>query len=446
MTSGGWNVAEIPQHLAKLERLAEAEGALSQPSSSLLMLARRFKFARQLRRDVGLTAAVRLLRQAQRERPADFWLNFELANILQGESSPDWAEIVGYYRAALAVRPQSGVVLSALGGALWRQGKLVEAEAACCKALALNPDDRAAHYHLAGIWSDQGKLTKAEAACREALRLKPDWVEAKYYLAFVLNRQEKRKAPSGWASLFKSDAATAADHLNLGKDFLNRGQPELAAAAFHEAIALKPDYAEAHNNLGDALRAQKKELVEPEVAYREAARLKPDYAEAHNNLGSALYRNKKLAEAETSLREAARLKPDYAEAHTNLGSVLRARGKWAEAEASFREALRLKPDCPAAHNDLGSVLGAQGKWAEAEASFREALRLNPGLQRAYISSNWFLYELRPLVHANLANALARQGKLLEAEAEARLARDWQPNDPDLLLLRWNSAPVEPDNP
>jgi Flp pilus assembly protein TadD len=60
-----------------------------------------------------------------------------------------------------------------------------------------------------------------------------------------------------------------------------------AIPQFQEAIRLKPDYAEAYNNLGTALAA-KGRLEEAIGRFQEAVRLKPDYAEARNNLGLAL--------------------------------------------------------------------------------------------------------------------------------------------------------------
>ena len=46
--------------------------------------------------------------------------------------------------------------------------------------------------------------------------------------------------------------------------------------------------------------------------YQEAIRLKPDYAEAYLNLGNALQRQDQLAAAVAQYQEAIRLKPDYA--------------------------------------------------------------------------------------------------------------------------------------
>ena len=73
-------------------------------------------------------------------------------------------------------------------------------------------------------------------------------------------------------------------------------------------------------------------------------RLKPDYAEAHYDLGIVLAKTGQTPEAIAQYEAALRLKPDYAEAHYNLGVVLAKTGQTSEAIAHFEEALRLKPD------------------------------------------------------------------------------------------------------
>ena len=56
--------------------------------------------------------------------------------------------------------------------------------------------------------------------------------------------------------------------------------------------------------------------------FQEVIHLKPDYAEAHYNLGIILFRKGQTDEAIRQFQEALRLKPDYADARRNLDVVL----------------------------------------------------------------------------------------------------------------------------
>ena len=63
-----------------------------------------------------------------------------------------------------------------------------------------------------------------------------------------------------------------------------QGKLEEAIEAYNKALAIKPDYAEAYNNMGVTLKEQGK-LEEAIEAYNKALAIKPDYAEAYNNMG-----------------------------------------------------------------------------------------------------------------------------------------------------------------
>ncbi|MGD0828331.1 MAG: hypothetical protein ABSA09_09655 [Desulfobaccales bacterium] len=73
-------------------------------------------------------------------------------------------------------------------------------------------------------------------------------------------------------------------------------------------------------------------------AFRQALALKPDWAEAHSLLGSALSRSGNQREAEVELRKAVQLQPDYAEGWYFLGEFLKGRGKDQEAQEAFAKA------------------------------------------------------------------------------------------------------------
>ena len=88
--------------------------------------------------------------------------------------------------------------------------------------------------------------------------------------------------------------------------------------------------------------------------------LNPQDAQAHNNLGLALRNLGQLNATEIHLRQAIELKPDYAEFHNNLGITLSDLGKFNHAEDSFRHAISLNQLC-GARNNIGMLLNTLGR-------------------------------------------------------------------------------------
>ena len=160
--------------------------------------------------------------------------------------------------------------------------------------------------------------------------------------------------------------------LYLGNAFYKDKDYWNGEKSYKECLRIKPDYAEAHYNLG-LLLADSQKYEEAEKEYREAIGIKPDYAEAHYNLGLLLTDLKRYDEAEEEYREAIRIKPDYAEAHYNLGLLLTDLKRYDEAEEKYGEAIRIKPDYAEAHYNLGFLLADSQKYDEAEEEYREAI-------------------------------------------------------------------------
>ena len=110
---------------------------------------------------------------------------------------------------------------------------------------------------------------------------------------------------------------------------------------------------------------------EAEILLRKAIELKPDYADAHSNLGNIMKDLGNLKQAELSQRKAIELKSDFAEAYANLGGILKELGSLKEAELFTRKAIELKPDFAIAHSNLGDILLKKGKHIEGIKHIKE---------------------------------------------------------------------------
>jgi serine/threonine-protein kinase len=113
--------------------------------------------------------ALAFLREAQQRHPQDFWLNYLLGQYWENEN-PQVA--VGYFRAALAIRPRSDEICTKLGRALLETGDAEGAVAALGKALELNPNADVAR-DLAKLRAPQGKLEAVRAAWEKLLEQNP---------------------------------------------------------------------------------------------------------------------------------------------------------------------------------------------------------------------------------------------------------------------------------
>jgi len=177
----------------------------------------------------------------------------------------------------------------------------------------------------------------------------------------------------------------------LGAIFGQTGRQSESVNANRKAVALSPQDAEAHSNLGNTLKELGR-LDEAEASYRQAIALKPDFAEAHYNFGNTLQELGRLDEAEASYTEAIALSPQDAEAHSNLGNTLKELGRLDEAEASYRQAIALKPDFAVTHSNLGVTLKELGRLDEAEASYTQAIALKAGYADALMNRWQLLFD------------------------------------------------------
>ncbi len=191
---------------------------------------------------------------------------------------------------------------------------------------------------------------------------------------------------------------------------MERGDHVGAVAAVSQAVAIRPDDAQAHHLLGFALRHAGK-LDEAIMSYTRALALRPDYPDAHVNLANA-FRTKGLRrEAERCYKQAIALDPRGVAALMSYGHMLSQERRLDDAIAQFHSALAAGAEGALPHLSLGNAFMRQGKYAEAAESFRQAVAADPDRAKA---------------HNNLGAALARLGRPEESIASCRRAVELQP--------------------
>ncbi len=244
-----------------------------------------------------------------------------------------------------------------------------------------------------------GQITNAEQACGRLLESHPKSLPVINLLGAVLQRQRKWQEAIdiyNQAILLKPDFAEA--YSNRGNALHQQGKLDEALESYDRAIQIKPDYAIAFFNRGNVL-CQLRNLEEGLKSYDKAIELKPDSAEAYSNRGNILGELGELEEALTSYNKAIALKSDYVEAHSNRGNILGFLGYLDEAQKSYETAIKLKPSYAQAHSNLGSVLEQTGRLIDAIESYDKAITLKPDFVEAY---------------SNRGNVLAQLGKPDEA--------------------------------
>jgi serine/threonine protein kinase/tetratricopeptide (TPR) repeat protein len=229
----------------KTLREFRASGSLDRVHPSLLVL---------LVEQLEPQEAVAFLRDAQQRHPNDFWLNYELGQQLLRSRARQADEAVGYFRAALALRPDSAKAQVRLGAQLSDMGRWDEAIPALDRAIRLNPGYALAHNCRGITLAASGKPTEAIAAFREAIRLNPTYTSA---------------------------------HCHLARILLTNGSADEALAVIREANRIAPNDSDVLHALGMILE-RKGDVDGAEAAYRRSLELKPASAETLNSLGAIL--------------------------------------------------------------------------------------------------------------------------------------------------------------
>ena len=212
------------------------------------------------------------------------------------------------------------------------------------EALALAPEDNLLHGNFEQFLEAGGDLAQATAEAQRVCELVP-YLPAPYCYA--------------------------------GSMLVRQGRIREAEEYFARAIALKSDYAQAHNELGLIFAGQQKaarshRLLLTGLAERtRAMRMPISTWDSWSSAGG------KLDQAMAHYDEAARLQPQGPADYFNRAVTLAASHRSAEAIECFRTLIQQVPGFWQARYLLGIELAAAGSNDDAQVQFSEVLRYRP---------------------------------------------------------------------
>jgi len=225
--------------------LAERRPGLTAPLAALALLACA-SLGILAHRQVGVwkdtrTLAEHALRVSPENHVAHDILGMDL--LARGELERGAEE----FRRALEIEPGDLDAASNLAGALQRQARYPEAEAALRRALARAPRKAELHRRLAIVLDYEAKHAEALAEVDLALGLDPSDVFSRHVRGIVLeslNRPEEAKVElERYLAVSPRDANV---RMRLARLHLRRGELDAAEREIARAIAAEPGNAEAH--------------------------------------------------------------------------------------------------------------------------------------------------------------------------------------------------------
>lgn len=191
---------------------------------------------------------------------------------------------------------------------------------------------------------------------------------------------------------------TAYDYLLRGRELAERGTREdieRAIAFARQAIALDPEYAQAHAALAGgftalvgATGAAPHWMDSAEVAANQALELAPEAPEAHSTLALVYWNSGRKTAAIDTYRRVLELSPNHPSALWGLAFALWLRGDLAEALDFARRARTVNPAGANAGALLGRCYAALRLFENAEREFRRVLRIQPDNPWAHEDLLW----------------------------------------------------------
>jgi tetratricopeptide (TPR) repeat protein len=196
------------------------------------------------------------------------------------------------------------------------------------------------NYNLARAYEKQGQLSQAQQAISQALE----------------------------AGSFDHRA-----HFLKAQYLQKTGKLDASVAAYQHALAIHPNYAHTHHNLG-GVYAARGNFNQAIPAFQRALQIRPSYEQARLNLGNVYMATKQFDHAITAYEFILQHNPQSDQAYTNLGAAYLQQEQFAKAIPIFQKAIALRPQNVQAHNNLAYSYEQIGQIPKAIVAYQSLLK------------------------------------------------------------------------
>jgi len=321
-------------------------------------------------------AALQEFRQAMKLHPGRFEPQFAVASTLEAEKKIP--EALAEFNAIIRKHPREARAHYARAAILMELGRIEEALKDAEKAISLKGYYADTFYLLGKIYEQKQQFGEALRAYQTVTELEKGHLNARYRLSVVyarLGRQEEaRRESDAYRSLKASvDCANA---LIFGTDYLKSGDLRNAETQFAKALENEPKNTQALYYLA-VVQQRQKETAKAVESFQKLLALDPNLAIAHANLGVLLAGTVRI-EARAHLQRAGELDQNEFGVSYTAGRGFLLLEDYAAAEKSLLRALELWPAHPRVFVDLFQLYALWGKNQQAARYAQLALETNPG--------------------------------------------------------------------
>jgi protein O-GlcNAc transferase len=181
-----------------------------------------------------------------------------------------------------------------------------------------------------------------------------------------------------------SKGLTPALLYEAGIEMASQGRVLEAKEAYSQALAVKPAFPEALNNLALLHRHQGEDGLALK-ALEQALTHRPAHPMILGNLAGALSALGREAEAEAAYRQVLSLNSEDLNALNNLANLLKRLGRRSEAASLYEKALDIAPEASETRLNLARLLVELGQTQKAEEEFARTLAARPDWSEAGFS-------------------------------------------------------------